>query len=967
MASQSETNVNNALGRLLKSMMPVAEVRAEHYGLIGGQPGLRLDNLVTAADRSPVVIEAEFEPAHKVEAEAKGRLGFQVEGEGQIIETAVALKYPKALKAAGDLDRELGDAELAYCVYHSSYERFPLKGWIEGDVRSLAELVQLESIPRKAAVEFSKNFELGINLAEPILHRLDNGGSNSVKQIAKGVLGMKNVEQMRRMACAIVLNAMVFHEHVASSNPIVPYSRLVDADGRVPKSVVMNTWREILKIDFWPIFATAKKIVKNLPNPAAEDLLATLWRAAETVCSNGILNSHNMIGRVFQRLITDRKYLATFYTLPSSATFLAKIAIDKLDNIEWDSRDSVANLRVGDFACGTGALLMAAYQDMQFRYEAASHSAESLHSTMIEQMLTGCDVMPSAVHITASTLSGAHPDMHYDRTRLFTLPYGRMNGQDTLALGSLELLNSNSTPTMINTSQPAVVTGPKNQTESDANKVEIQDASFDLVIMNPPFTSNTKHRDAESGVIAAAFAAFDAPEEDQTAMAEQMGEKAKGTCYHGHAGLGSAFAALANAKLKPGGVIALVLPLTALRGSAWKEFRKMLATKFTDLTLVSLTGEEGEISFSADTGLAECLVVGRKLRDGESPEGRAEFISLSRRPSDVAQAVVMAQSSGRGGNARNIEDGPFGGTRISVGDEVVGELVSAPVPPNGDGYGCARLRDAAVGQVAHSLSELKLWLPGQSAHTDVPLAHLEDLGSRGHDSQMFVGTQQNGPFEKLAISGEPTYPALWNRKGHAENSFIYEPDCELQVKEGQGSRALELWASASRFHVAREFGFSQDQFCAVLTDRATIGGRSWPTYSFPDPRIDALMAIWFNSTLGMLNFWWTSSRQQDTRGSLTITTMGKLVVPDYRSLEPSILDLAAAKIDEIRGMTFEPAFRSQFDPSRNWLDKLVIREMLKLGNDTLGGVKLLAKKWYFEPSVRRAKSNNSDDKRYLGL
>ena len=51
------------------------------------------------------------------------------------------------------------------------------------------------------------------------------------------------------------------------------------------------------------------------------------------------------------------------------------------------------------------------------------------------------------------------------------------------------------------------------------------------------------------------------------------------TCYHGNAGIASAFAALADHKLKPGGVLALVLPLICcLRPISGRPFRKMLAS-----------------------------------------------------------------------------------------------------------------------------------------------------------------------------------------------------------------------------------------------------------------------------------------------------------------------------------------------------------------------------------------------------
>ena len=42
-------------------------------------------------------------------------------------------------------------------------------------------------------------------------------------------------------------------------------------------------------------------------------------------------NAHDLTGRIFQRLIADRKYLATFYTLPASAALLARLAVAKLD------------------------------------------------------------------------------------------------------------------------------------------------------------------------------------------------------------------------------------------------------------------------------------------------------------------------------------------------------------------------------------------------------------------------------------------------------------------------------------------------------------------------------------------------------------------------------------------------------------------------------------------------------------
>ena len=45
---------------------------------------------------------------------------------------------------------------------------------------------------------------------------------------------------------------------------------------------------------------------------------------------------------------------------------------------------------------------------------------------MMEEVLYGCDVMPSAIHITGSTLSGVEPSIGFGTSRLYTMPYGRM-------------------------------------------------------------------------------------------------------------------------------------------------------------------------------------------------------------------------------------------------------------------------------------------------------------------------------------------------------------------------------------------------------------------------------------------------------------------------------------------------------------------------------------------------------------
>ena len=233
--------------------------------------------------------------------------------------------------------------------------------------------------------------------------------------------------------------------------------------------------------------------------------------------------------------------------------------------------------------------------------------------------------------------------MGFENSRLYTMPYGRQE-DGSVKIGSLELLQSSTALTLFNTSDPAMRTGSAGEETAAQIIAEIPDEGFDLVIMNPPFTSNTKHRDAADGVLNAAFAAFDTSETDQSSMAARLKDLARDTCYHGHAGLASVFAALADKKARANGIVAMVLPFTAINGSSWAKFRQLIATEYTDITVASIAGVDTELSFSSDTNIGECLIVGRKLSKGERAIRRGQFVSLRSKPTNFAHALELSKA-----------------------------------------------------------------------------------------------------------------------------------------------------------------------------------------------------------------------------------------------------------------------------------------------------------------------------------
>ena len=951
MPRHTEPTANAMLGRILARMLPTFTVRSENTRQIVGQPALQPDILITATGRAPVVIEAEFMPGYTAEPEAKDRLGLEVVGAAALIDAAIALRYPDGMADADNLAKSVRGARLSYCVLYEDGSRFPESGWLEGSVEDLSDLVRLVSVPQRAVDAAADALEKGIDRAAAILEQLAGSRPEAVASIAQ-LLGMSDVLQTYRMAGAIVANAMIFHERLAGLHGVKPLSQVCSASVASPKRGILEAWTEILKINYWPIFAIARDIVEQLPAAEAAQMLTNLRATVEDVAATGANQAHDLTGRIFQRLIADRKYLATFYTLPSSAALLARLAVSKME-VDWSDADAIAKLRIGDFACGTGALLSAVYERIATMHERAGGDLAALHPTMMEEVLYGCDVMPSAIHITGSTLSGAQPTVGFGKTRLYTLAYGRQEDGD-VRIGSLELLQSSSSMTLFNTSDPAMRTGSVGEETAAQILVEVPDEGFDLVIMNPPFTSNTKHYDADDGVLNAAFAAYESSEAEQKLMANRLKRFAKGSVYHGHAGLGSVFTSLAYRKLKPGGVIALVLPFTLVNGSSWQKFRKLMSTEFGDMTVVSIAERGSGMSFSSDTGIAECLVIARKERAGERST-RGKFVSLNRRPLGFAESNAIAKQIEDRESIRKIEDGPYGGDTLLVGDNLVGEMLDAPAGNYQTGWGVARISDVSVAQVASALSDGRLWLPTQKDATRLSMTQLNQICQLGVHDSYFTLDSHNGPFIRVPPSATATYPSLWNHRAKSEKRLVCDPDWSLRVKPGMEDRAAELLTTFSRAHLNRDFTFGSQALAVAFTERESAGGRSWPNISFDNKRFDYAFTVWGNSTLGLLCYWWHSSRQQSSKASMTRIAIRTLPTLDLRALTDAQLTTAQAIFDDFRDRELMPAYLADADPNRARLDRRVIRDLLGMDDSVYQAVRRLSAKWCAEPSVHGGK------------
>ena len=985
MPGTTEPSFNTELARLLRGKPPRWRDRigAEQSGVLKGRPGLRPDIVVRHPGGAPVIVETEFEPASTVEDDARARLGQAIAETGEHVEIAIALRVPRALRAdQGRLADQIATAEFQYRVFRQTdagARAWPEPGWLSGGLDDLAGLIEQTALSERRIAAGMRSLEEGVSEAAALLRGALQDDHPDARGTISEALHQEDGEQTSRMAMAIVANALTVHTAIAGAHNIDTLDELRGARGRLLKSKVLETWRYILdEINYWPIFKIASDVLLPIPNGTAGAVLDRLHLVAAELDGIGATSTQDLAGQMFGRLIADRKFLATFYTVPSSAALLAELAVARLD-ADWSDPEALTGLRIADLACGTGVLLSAAYRAIAARHRRSGGDDAALHRAMMESALVGADIMPAATHLTASMLSSAHPTVTFGRTRIHTMLYGQQerDSDEPPAIGSLDLTTRNTQATLFATGERALsgVTQPTEVASHTAqgDEIRLEQHSADLVIMNPPFTRPTNH-EAGYNVPVPSFAGFAKSADEQRAMSAELAKiraelKRRGArvvppiapAGDGNAGLASNFIDLAHAKVRPGGVLALVLPLSVVAGGAWAPARRLLARRYREIVVVTLatTGQTGR-AFSADTGMGEALVVAVRRDDLDAGGGEADastlYVNLRQRPRSTVDATETA---------RAIATLPASETGfIQIGDEEVGCFIRATLA----GGGCASLREPNAAAAALELPRGSLRLPHLPEPFPVPIAVLADLGERGLVDRDISGREENaagvprGPFDVVRRQrATPTYPMLWGHDAEREHRLVVEPDSEGRVRPQRDQHALDVWETATRLHFNRDFRLNSQSLAACLTPERSIGGRAWPNFRVDgDARREEALALWANTTPGLICFWWIAGRQQQGRAILTISALPSLSALDVRALTARQLRLAAKIFSDFGRVSFLPANEAYRDETRQALDRAVLCELLGLPESILKPLALLRRQWCEEPTVHGGKSTRPD-------
>jgi len=415
-----------------------------------------------------------------------------------------------------------------------------------------------------------------------------------------------------RIALFVLLDALVFHEALATCKGEVHSLRFAPSTDIT--SFLDLEWRKIMRFDYIPIFSLAHRILLSFPtSPNTETILKQLIHEALKIVSSGVLLKHDLMGRIYHRLLlrTTGGYYSTYYTSIPAAWILANLTVKTPNpHLGWSFGrvENIKELKIIDPACGSGTLLSAVYSAVKDSYILSKEedlNLEGLHTALLENVLYGWDILNYATHLTLTTLAFHNYKASFSQTNICTLPIG-IGSMGEIHLGSLDYLSDQ----QIFKGRGFTLNAIQKRL-SEVREVQIKPPECDIVIMNPPFSRSAGTVNIKFGY---------AKEEVMVLLNRELRKMGKKMGFEGigQAGLGAYFILLGDRLLKRGGRLSIVIPRAILSGVSWIKIRNKLLENY-EIEFIVSNHDPGNLekgiepwNFSENTDLGEVLIVAKK-------------------------------------------------------------------------------------------------------------------------------------------------------------------------------------------------------------------------------------------------------------------------------------------------------------------------------------------------------------------
>ena len=788
------------------------------------------------------------------------------------------------------------------------------------------------------------------NLADYLYRSMPPGVAGAIA----ATLGQRDDVQGLRMACCIWLTSLRLHNLLAANSPslqaagLQTIARIRAANlGILSLTALRQEWDKILAVNYGSIFNTARTALDDrMPIEQGVRVMEQLAEMADNITALRLGSHVDFAGELFPKLLDDREETAAHYTLPETAELLARLAVARLHRPDWSDAAAVANLRLADLACGTGTLLRAAYRQIRQRHETAGGSSANLHRTMMEQSITGLDINALASHMTAAGLSSAEIATEYHTARIASVAV--LGGKT----GSLELIEEEQiTDVTGQTVQTATANG------SAPTMLPVPHHSMDLVIQNPPYSRARGER-----------ALFDVSGIDDKQRRRSLkrltrirnGLRAAGNeVTNGPAGLGADFSALADRKLQDGGVFATVLPLTAAHARSWEGFRRTIENEYRDITAIAFSAHESAM-MSADTYMNEMLLIATKRTENDDA-GRDGVlcVNLEIPPASTAEAFWYAKllhgidRDGRSSDVINV---------APTAHQQIGSWVQLRTPQPGFPWFAAGIRNRHLAVVFTGFMEGRLHSleTGQNWVLPLPFTTLDQVVGIGPTHDLIghpIGGDGRGAFmfAPLQRGDYPTYPSLWLANAERQRSITTQPTHEGNPAITDEDRLRQMLAQRSDLFISRNLRLTSQALAAARTERLMMGGSTWTALLSDDEGTKSALAIWLNSTLGLMVRTCYAQTTQTGRARLQIRGLAGLPVPDFTADNDAGAQaraIARQHIGELAALELQPASYAFQDANRQRVDSVALAMVgLAENQQAIAAIDALRQQWCREPSV----------------
>ncbi len=130
-----------------------------------------------------------------------------------------------------------------------------------------------------------------------------------------------------RIGGLVLINAMIFHDILSGHyTRVTPLANIL---AQKTLDVFPDEWHYILEeVNYYSIFHLAREIFVNLSRASwgIPEALTLMVDTALKISERRAALRHDLMGRVYHRLLSDAKYLGTYYTSVAAAALLRNVS-----------------------------------------------------------------------------------------------------------------------------------------------------------------------------------------------------------------------------------------------------------------------------------------------------------------------------------------------------------------------------------------------------------------------------------------------------------------------------------------------------------------------------------------------------------------------------------------------------------------------------------------------------------------